>query len=292
VTHVTDPLVEPMRIRHLLTHTSGLTYGFHRVHPMDELHRAAGFEMRVPEGADLARCCELWAGIPLLFQPGSEWNYSVATDVLGRVVEVASGQTLDAFFRERILGPLGMDDTGFFVPAEEMGRAAALYVPAPGTRKAVRTDQIGVLSPRLPMMLSGGAGLISTIGDYHRFTQMLRGGGQLDGVRLLGPRTVAYMTRNHLPGNAELSQFGRALYAETPLNGVGFGLGFSVVIDPVRYGTLSSVGEYAWGGMASTAFWIDPVEDLTAILMTQLLPSSTHPVRSRLRQAVYQAVME
>jgi CubicO group peptidase (beta-lactamase class C family) len=292
VAPVTEPAMEPIRIWHLLTHTAGLTYGFHHAHPVDAIYRAAGFEWGSPPDVDLAGCCDAWATLPLLFQPGSEWNYSVASDVLGRVVEVVSGQSLDEFLAERIFDPLGMSDTGFWVDDADHDRLAALYVPHPGTGRALRADAMGVAAQRRPMSLSGGGGLVSTAHDYHRFTQMLRGGGQLDGVRLLSPRTVAYMASNHLPGGAELEAFGRPLFAETTFEGVGFGLGFSVVIDPVKNKVLSTAGEYGWGGAASTAFWIDPVNDITAIFLTQLLPSSTHPIRSQMKQLVYQALID
>lgn len=286
----TAPAAETMRIWHLLTHTSGLTYGFHHAHPVDAMYRAAGFEWGSPPGADLGECCDRWAKLPLVFEPGTEWNYGVSTDVLGRLVEVVSGQPLDVFFRERIFEPLGMDETGFSVPAGDVGRLAALYVPTPGTGKALRMDAMGDVAKSPPAVLSGGGGLVSTAGDYHRFAQMLAGCGELDGVRILGSRTVSYMTRNHLPGGADLEAFGRPLFAETTFDGVGFGLGFSVVEDPVRNKVPGSPGEFAWGGAASTAFWVDPVEDLVVQFFTQLLPSSTYPIRTQLKQLVHQAL--
>jgi len=291
---VTVPAAEPVRIWHLLTQTSGLTYGFLRVHPVDALYRAAGFEWSVPAGVDLATACETWAGFPLLFQPGTEWNYSVATDVLGRVVEVAAGQRLDEFFAARILGPLGMTDTAFYVSDESAGRLAALYTPAADGTTA-RLDSLGRV-PRQPARLnSGGAGLLSTAADYHRFLHMLLDtpgspAGELDGIRLLGPRTVGYMARNHLPGGLDLETFGRPLFAESQFAGVGFGLGFGVVIDPVRTRMVCSEGELTWGGAASTGFWIDQREELAVAFYTQLLPSSTYRIRPQLRQLVYQAL--
>ena len=285
---LTEPSTEPIRLWHLLTHTSGLTYGFHHAHPVDEMYRAAGFEWDTPPGLDLAACVAQWAQLPLVFQPGSEWNYSVSSDVLGRLVEVVSGQPLDEFFRQRIFGPLGMNDTSFGTEAEEL---AALYVPQPGTRRVVRDDGFGTVGHGRPDCLSGGGGLVSTAADYHRFTQFLLRRGELDGVRLLSPRTVALMTSNHLPGDVDLEAYGRPLFAEMPFNGFGFGLGFSVLKDAVKAKTLSSPGEFAWGGAASTAFWVDPAEELTAMFFTQLLPSSTHPIRQHLRQLVYQALV-
>jgi CubicO group peptidase (beta-lactamase class C family) len=280
---VTVPATEPIRLWHLLTHTAGLTYGFHYAHPLDAIYRERGFEWGSPPGLDLAGCCDAWAALPLLFEPGSEWNYSVATDVLGRVVEVASGQSLDAFFKERIFDPLGMSETAF--QAVDPQRLAALYTPG-----LVRNDAMGENALKPPACLSGGGGLVSSAADYHRFTQMLLA----DGAPLLGSRTLRYMARNHLPGGAELEAFSRpvAAFAETAFAGHGFGLGFSVLEDPVAAKVLASPGEIAWGGAASTAFWVDPLEDVTALLFTQLLPSTTHPLRSRLRSLVYQALVD
>ncbi len=292
---VTVPVVEPVRIWHLLTHTAGLTYGFHRVHPVDALYRAAGFEWGTPAGLDLAQACDTWAGLPLLFQPGTEWNYSVATDVLGRVIEVASGQRLDEFLAARILRPLGMTQTAFWAGPEAAPRLAALYTRG-RDGAATRLDALGQAALARPAMFSGGGGLVSTAADYDRFTQMLlqRTGspaGELDGVRLLSPRTVGYMTRNHLPGGLDLETFGRPLYAESPFRGVGFGLGFAVVIDPLPGKVVCSAGEISWGGAASTTFWVDQEADLAVSFFTQLLPSSSYPIRPELRQLVYQALV-
>lgn len=288
---VLEPMTEPVRIWHLLTHTSGLTYGFHHAHPVDSMYRAAGFEWGSPNGLDLAACCDRWAELPLVFQPGTEWNYGVSTDVLGRVVEVASGQSLDEYFRQRIFEPLGMTDTTWWVGDAASDRLATLYLPGPG-RKAVDGGAFGAPARREPVMLSGGGGLISTAVDYHRFASMLLRGGELDGARLLGPRTVDYMATNHLPGGVDLESFGRPLFAETTFDGVGFGLGFSVVDDPAKNKVLSARGEFGWGGAASTVFWVDPAEEITALFLTQLLPSSTHPIRPQLRQLVRQAIVD
>jgi CubicO group peptidase (beta-lactamase class C family) len=288
---LTVPAIEPIRVWHLLSHTAGLTYGFHHAHPVDAMYREAGFEWGSPAGLDLAGCVAAYAELPLLFQPGAEWNYSVATDVLGRFVEVVSGSTLDEFFRTRVFEPLGMTDTGFWVEGAAAEQLAALYVAAPGSKKAVRNDAFGAIGRSKPASLSGGGGLVSTAGDYHRFTQFLLRRGELDGVRLLSPRTVNLMTSNHLPGGADLAEFGRPLFAESPFDGFGFGLGFSVLQDPVKAKSLGSIGEYAWGGAASTAFWVNPAERVTALFFTQLLPSSTHPIRTELGQLVYQALV-
>jgi CubicO group peptidase (beta-lactamase class C family) len=288
---ITEPAAEPISIWNLLTHTSGLTYGFHHAHPVDAIYRANGFEWGSPPGLDLAGCCAAWAEMPLLFQPGTEWNYGVSTDVLGRVVEVISGQTLDEFLTARILGPLGMPETGFHAPEADHGRLAALYVPDPETGRATRSPaSAAAMHP--PEFLSGGGGLVSSAADYLRFTRMLLGGGELDGVRLLSPRTLRMMASNHLPGHADLEQFGRPLFSETTFDGVGFGLGFSVVEDPVAGRYPSSRGEFAWGGAASTAFWVDPAERMVVLFFTQLLPSSTYPIRSQLHQMVHQALLD
>jgi CubicO group peptidase (beta-lactamase class C family) len=295
---VTVPAVEPIRVWHLLTHMSGLTYGFHRAHPVDGMYRAAGHEWGTPPGADSAEVSRQWASMPLLFQPGSEWNYGVSTDVLGRLIEVVSGQPLDEFFEERIFSPLGMADTSFGLrESDDVESLARLYVATPGRPGGPSSgmtfmESFDAAAHTKPAFLSGGGGLVSTAGDYLRFVELLRRGGSYDGGRLLGSRTVAHMRRNHLPGNADLESFGRPLYAETPLRGVGFGLGFSMVLDPARYGVVSSAGDYSWGGAASTAFYVDPVEDLTVTFYTQLLPSSTLPIRNYLRALVHQSLVD
>jgi CubicO group peptidase (beta-lactamase class C family) len=295
---VTVPATEPIRVWHLLTHTAGLTYGFHRSHPVDGMYRAAGHEWETPPGADSAAVCAQWAAMPLLFQPGSEWNYGVSTDVLGRLVEVVSGQPLDEFFQQRIFDPLGMADTSFGLrETDAPGSLARLYVATPGQPGGPSSgmtfiESFDATAHAKPAFLSGGGGLVSTAGDYLRFVEMLRRGGSYDGGRLLGPRTVAHMVRNHLPGDVDLETYGRPLYAETPLRGVGFGLGFSMVLDPVRYGAVASTGDYSWGGAASTAFYVDPVEDLTVTFYTQLLPSSTLSIRPQLRALVNQALVD
>jgi CubicO group peptidase (beta-lactamase class C family) len=286
-----DPQTEPIRIWHLLTHTSGLTYGFHNTHPVDAMYRDAGFAWGIPAGLDLAACCAKWATLPLVFQPGTEWNYGVSTDVLGRVVEVVSGQPLDVFMKERIFGPLGMTETDFWVPADRADRFAALYIPHPATGKAFLMPGAGSMSAP-PEMLGGGGGLAGTAHDYLRFAHMLLNRGELDGVRILGSRTVDYMTRNHLPGNADLEDYGRALFAETTFDGVGFGLGFSVVLDPAGNKVLGSTGDYSWGGAASTIFWVDPAEEIVGMFLTQLLPSSTYPIREELKTLVQQALVD
>lgn len=286
----TRPATEPIRIWHLLTHTSGMTYGFQRLHPVDAMHRALGFELSTPPGCDLAECCERWATVPLLFDPGTAWNYGVSTDVLGRVVEVVSGRSLDSFFREHILDPLDMRDTSFEVDPAASERLATLYTAdTKGKARRANNSSEGLGTTKL---FSGGAGLHSTARDYHRFLSMLLGGGALDGVRLLGDHTVRYMLRNHLPGGADLETLAQGAFSEATNAGKGFGLGFAVVEDPVAGKIPTSAGEFSWGGLASTAFWADPAEELSVVFLTQLIPSSTHPIRSQLRQLVYQALVE
>jgi CubicO group peptidase (beta-lactamase class C family) len=283
---------EPILVWHLLSHTSGMTYGFLHQHPMDEMHRLLDAEFFPPSGLTLADTVQRWARVPLLFQPGSSWNYGVSTDVLGRVVEVVSGLPLDRFFAERITGPLGMVDTAFTVPAEKADRLAGLYVVAKPGQTPMRRDDF-TPDPRGEItFFSGGGGLVSTTGDYLRFTRMLLNRGELDGVRLLGSRTVDYMTSNHLPGNADIPTFGRVMSPQDAFEGVGFGLGFSVVVDPVATKVISARGEYAWGGLASTAFWVDPVERITVVFMTHLVPSATYPLRSELRTMVTAALAD
>ena len=286
------PAVEPVRVWHLLTHTAGLTYGFLHTNVADAVYRARGYEWGVPPGTDLATACDAWAGMPLLFQPGTRWGYSVATDVVGRLVEVISGQRLDAYLAEHVTGPLGMVDTTFWVEPERVERLAALYTPSPADGRAVRLDSFGAAALTEPVFLSGGGGLVGTVADYVRFTRALLHGGALDGARVLGSRTLRLMAQNHLPGGLDLGALSTGGFAETTFEGVGFGLGFATTLDPRPAKTLVSRGEYYWGGAASTAFWVDPVEEVTAVLMTQLLPSSTHPLRPQLRQLVYSALVD
>ena len=287
---VTAPASEPVRVHHLLTHTSGLTYGFNYLHPVDAMYRKLGYDFGWKNDADLARAVHDWCSTPLLFEPGSHWNYSVATDVLGRLIEIWSGQTLDQFIRERLTVPLAMHDTEWWCPPEKRDRLAMLYVPYEGD--SFRYEEYAAPAERSPRVLSGGAGLLSTAYDYNRFMTMLLRGGELDGVRYLSRRTLDLMTQNHLPHNADLEEFAVDSFSETATAGKGFGLGFSVVIDQVKNKSLISEGSYAWGGAASTAFWIDPAEDLSVGFFTQLLPSSTYPIRRELEQLVYQALVD
>ena len=289
---MTEPQTLPMLVWHLMTHMSGLTYGFHNTHPVDAMYRNQGFEWGQPEDIDLAACCERWAQLPLVFQPGTEWNYGISTDVLGRIVEVVSGLDLEEYFQQHILGPLGMTDTSFYIDdANRKSRLAELYIPHPETGIATSAPTF-LRRPERPSMLSGGGGLYGTAADYMRFCQMILNGGALDGERVIGRHTLDYMGKNHLPGNVDLEAIGRPLFAESAFVGVGFGLGFSVVIDAAASKVPSTTGEMAWGGAASTAFWVDPAEDLAVVFLTQLLPSSTHAIRPELKQLVYQALVD
>jgi CubicO group peptidase (beta-lactamase class C family) len=286
---VTEPQNNPMTLHHLLTHTSGLTYGFGNPGLIPQLYRARHTDFEPHDGL-LQEVVDRLAQIPLEFQPGQRWNYGVSFDVLGRVVEVVSGKPLDAFFKERIFEPLGMQDTGFAVPREKLDRFAALYK---------RTDKNGLTlleAPQNSSMIdtvetfSGGSGLVSTLGDYFRFTELLRCKGELDGTRLLGRKTLEYMTANHLPG--DLAELGQPTFNETTYEGIGFGLGVSVMLNPAKAKVMGTPGEYAWGGYAGTAFWIDPKEDMTVIFLTQLIPSSAYPIRRELRVLTYQALID
>jgi CubicO group peptidase (beta-lactamase class C family) len=304
----TVPVATPMTVRHLMTHTAGLTYGFMQANAVDALYRQEHIDFQGGEG-DLEESVDRLAALPLLCQPGSEWNYSVATDVLGRLVEVWSGRPLDAFFSEYIFDPLDMADAAFSVAPAKGDRFAALYAPltgaslagvarAPSASAKVRTGLKLEESTSQSRFLdrtevfSGGGGLTATMRDYCRFCQMLLGGGELDGVRLLSPKTIGHMRTNQLPGNRDMAAMGQPVWSETSYEGIGFGLGFAVVIDPVKANIVASPGEHHWGGAASTFFWLDPVEDLWAIFLTQLIPSSTYPIRRELRVAVNQTLID
>lgn len=290
----TKPCAREMTIRDLLTHTSGLTYGFMQAHPVDALYRAAGIDGANTVGITLKEMVERLADIPLLFSPGEQWSYSVATDVCGRLVEILSGMPLDEFYESRIFKPLGMVDTGFFVPKEKLGRFATNYFKDPKSGKRGVMDKGDETSTyaKAPKFLSGGGGLVSTMMDYWRFCQMLLNGGEFDGHRFVSRKTIEFMRLNHLPGDRTMKEMSSSAFSELAAEGTGFGLGFSVLLDPAEAQTVGSVGNYSWGGAASTYFWIDPEEDIIAILMTQLYPSSTYPLRPQLQQLVYAAIAD
>ncbi len=286
----TEPATEPVRVHHLLSHMSGLTYGFQYIHPTDAIYRAKGYDWGSPPGATLEQVVDDWCSSPLRFQPGSAWNYSNSTDVLGRLVELWSGQSLQSFMKERIFDPLGMSDTEWFCPPEKLDRLAMLYVPVNGDSVAYSAGANA--ATKEPSWHGGGGGLLSTAYDYNRFMSMLLNGGELDGVRLLSDRTLALMTENHLPNDADLKDVAVDSFSEDGQAGVGFGLGFSVVTDRRKNKSLTSEGSYQWGGAASTYFWVDPVEELTVGFYTQLLPSSTYPIRRDLAQLIYGSLVD
>ena len=277
----------PMIVKDLLMHTSGLTYGFMYSHPVDAIYRKRGIT-----GGDLQAMVDALADIPLRFSPGTWWSYSHATDICGYLVEVLSDTDLDVFVRERITEPLGMVDSGFMVQPGAMERFAAPYDYVEDGRFARQDDSESRSYRTRPKLLSGGGGMVATIDDYHRFAKMLLGRGELDGVRLLGRKTVEYMTANQLPGNRDLAAMGQRVHSEAPFEGTGFGLGFSVVLDPAAANVIDSVGDFGWGGAASTYFWVDPQEQLVVVFMTQLRPSSSYPIRRDLKIAVYQALVD
>src|SRR6201996_6422233 len=296
------PPSRPMQIIDLMRHTSGLTYGFQQRGNVDAAYR----ELKIGEvekAGTLQTMIESLAKIPLEFSPGEAWNYSVSTDVIGYLVGLISGKPFEQFLQERIFDPLGMKDTGFFVPADKAHRLAACYSASPqGAMTFHATERKGgltlqddpatssFLSP--PAFISGGGGLCSTSADYLTFCRALLNGGELDGVRLVGPKTLHLMTSNHLPGGRTLPEMSRSLFSEATYHGIGFGLGFSVTLDPAQTLIPGSAGEYAWGGAATTSFWIDPAEELIAIFMTQVLPSTATPIRRELRTMVYAAITD
>lgn len=283
---VLETPLRPITIQDLLRHTAGLSYGDYAVSqsPVDKLYDESDlFNRNITVEEMTARI----AGLPLMYHPGSKWHYSVATDVIGRLIEVLSGKPLADFMQEKIFTPLGMVDTAFHIDPSKLSRFCTLY------GKTTESD-FGVLdmpetSEYLPPVTlhSGGSGLVSTTADYLQFAQCILNKGELNGVRLLGPKTVKLITRNHLPS----ALLPIAFEGIEPMLGMGFGLGFSVMLDAAQAGIMGSVGDHSWGGYAETYFWIDPQEDLTAILMTQYLPSMTYPIRKEFRTAVYQALI-
>lgn len=292
-----EPCATPT-LRQLLTHSSGLSYPFNPG-VLARHMEAEKITFRVDEPALAQRVDDL-AALPLAFKPGTKWEYSVSIDVLGRVVEVVSGKTLDQFFAEEIFAPLNMNETAFDVPQSRRDRFAALYTPLAGDPMKLNDKGAGntlrcVDRPEkslfhAPSLLSGGGGLCGTIDDYMQFCEMLRRGGELGGNRLLSPLTVDFMRRNHLPG--DIASMGASSFAEQPMRGMGFGLGGSVVIDPGQVGVPGSVGDFSWGGMASTGFWVDYVLDLSVVFFTQLTPSSSYPSRAQLKALVHGAITQ
>lgn len=286
---VRDP-ARPMTVRDLLMHTSGLA-AYNSRTPVGELYRRAGLSGMESTGT-LAELPGQLAGIPLQVDPGSRWIYGISTDLVGLLCEVISGLPLDRYLSERIFEPLGMVDTGFSVPASAIDRFAASYAYRDGSpRYTLADDPLTSDYTRPRTFLSGVAGLVSTAGDYLRFCRILAGGGVLDGVRIIGPRTLRFMTANHLPGGqdlASMADFG----GETRREGQGFGLGFGVLLDQTTAQTIGTAGEIFWGGAASTAFFVCPAEELIVIFLTQLRPSASYPIRRELRATVYSSIID
>lgn len=286
-------------LHQLLTHTSGLSYPFNQgvlAEAMDEKKLIFS-----PDQGPLADRVKELAKLPLAFQPGQRWEYSAGIDVIGRVIEVVSGQSLDQFFAEHIFAPLQMRDTGFMVQPGAGGRFASLYTPLEGDAMALNAARTGSDTLRLvdrtgsspferTTTLSGGGGLVSTVTDFTAFAEMLRNRGIAGENRLLGQSTVDFMMCNHLPG--DIASMGPQSFAEQPMEGTGFGIGGAVVLNPARVGVPGSVGDFGWGGMASTYFWIDQKNDLTAVFFTQLSPSSSYPSRAELKALVHSGLIE
>lgn len=290
----TEPVGDAMQVWHLMTHTSGLVYGNREDGAVGAAYRAAGVDFSGSRNAGtLEDMTKRLAAMPLRWRPGTRWEYSVSTDALGRFIEAVAGAPLDEVLRTRIFEPLGMNDTYFQLPAEKADRLTSLFTKqADGSR--IETDPASAESSWVkPVTLfSGGGGLVSTASDYLKFCEMLRGLGAYEGTRVLGRKTAEYMMRNHLPGNADLTSMGQPVFSETAYDGIGFSLAGSVVIDAAKAKALCSEGEFAWGGVASTGFWVDRAEGIVAIFMTQLMPSSSYPIRRELRSLVYQAITE
>ncbi|TVP88314.1 MAG: class A beta-lactamase-related serine hydrolase, partial [Pseudomonadaceae bacterium] len=287
---LTVPCQRPMTIRDLLTHQSGLTYGFMNRTNVDAAYR----ELRLDGNASLTldTLVDELSRLPLEFSPGTAWNYSVSTDVCGYLVQLFSGLSLDDYFQQHIFAPLGMTSTWFKVPADQAHRLAACYEYQPGDSMRLQDDPTDSPFVRGHGYLSGGGGLVSCIDDYYRFAQALANGGELDGARIVGRKTLQFMRLNHLPGQRDLPDYSVGAFTETPYEGTGFGLGFSIKLDVAKSQTIGSSGEYGWGGMASTNFFIDPEEDLLMIFMTQLIPSSSYPIRQNLRAIINAALVD
>ncbi|MBN8810756.1 MULTISPECIES: serine hydrolase [unclassified Sphingomonas] len=287
----TLPTDEPMRMVDLLRHTSGLTYSFQNRTNVDAAYREGKIE-NWHGNLTLDEFVAALGGIPLEFSPGAEWNYSVSTDVLGAVVERVSGTKLGDFFAQRIFVPLGMHDTGFTVPADKIDRLADCWAMVQGKGRVMYDRGAESAWSREPRLVSGGGGLVSTALDYHRFCTFFLNRGELDGVRLVSRKTIELMTVNHLPGGSDLHAMSKSLFSETTNAGTGFGLGFAITMDPAKAMMPGSPGEYYWGGMFSTAFFIDPVERLSMVFMTQLSPSMLYPIRRELKTLIYSALAD
>lgn len=279
----------PVTVRQLMNHTAGFTYGIFDPGPVGRAMRRAKADFSTP-GETLADVVKRLGEVPLCFQPGTRWNYGVSTDVLGRFVEVVAGKPFEEVLRERIFEPLGMSDTFFGVPDDKLDRFCALYTKTDDNPLKLIENAADSRFRAPATMASGGGGLVSSMADYLRFVEMLRRNGALGDARVLGRKTVELMMLNHLPG--DMASMGQATFSEMPMNGIGFGLGGAVLLDPTKAQILGSPGEFTWGGMASTAFWIDRAEEISVVFMTQLIPSSSYPIRRELRVLVYQALVD
>lgn len=275
----------PMQVVDLLRHTAGLTYGFQYSSNVDAAYRAKGIGEVQKSGTLDGMIADL-AAIPLAFSPGDGWLYSVATDVVGWLVQVVSGQPFEEFVHERILGPLGMADTGFAVRDGQEARLASCYVRGADGALVVQDDCRTSSFLRPPAFVSGGGGLVSTADDYLKFLEALRTGAP----RLVGRKTLALMTANHLPGGRRLHEMSRSAFSEAAYDGIGFGLGFATTVDSPATLIAGSNGDWFWGGAASTFFFVDPAEALSVVFLTQFLPSSLYPVRRQLRSMIHAAL--
>ena len=291
----TEPAHRPISFRDVLSHTAGLTYGgglpgVGVQHPIDHIYRS--LKIRSFDAPDsMQTFLDKLGQVPLRYQPGTAWMYSLATDVCGALVEVISGKPLAQYLDEVIFQPLGMKDTAFWVTPEKAGRFAANYQRGADKQLKLIDDPETSNFLREPGFKSGGGGLTGTSADYLRFCEMLRRGGELDGQRILGPRTIELMHMNHLPGGKDLTQVALGSFSETANEGVGFGLGFASTLGQVETGSLGA-GDYYWGGAASTIFWVDPKEDLSVVFMTQLMPSGTFNFRGQLKSIIYSSIID
>jgi CubicO group peptidase (beta-lactamase class C family) len=291
---LTTPLLRPMKVIDLATHTSGLTYGFMMRSAVDAAYRKAMIADRQTAGG-LPEMIDQLARIPLDFSPGTAWNYSVSIDVLGYLVEKLSGMRFGEFLRTRLFEPLGMNDTAFHVPPDKLERFASCYQPEGGGR-GLKVQDDARHSPYLrpPALESGGGGLVATAHDYLRFCRMMLHGGTLDGVQILSPKTVALFSLNYLPDGREVADMALpGMFSESGYAGVGFSIGCGVNVNVAKTRLPGSLGEYFWGGAAATAFWIDPREELTVVFMTQVIGSPARlTLRRDLRTLVYAAMTE
>ena len=292
---VTEAPHRPISFRDVLSHSAGLTYGgglpgVGIQHPIDKIYR--GLKIRSAGSADtMVEFMDKLGQVPLRYHPGEAWMYSLATDVCGALVEIISGKPFAQYLDEVIFGPLGMKDTAFQVAPDKQDRFAANYERGPDKGLKLIDDPAASAYNAEPGFKSGGGGLTGTSADYMRFCEMLRRGGELDGHRILGPRTLEVMHMNHLPGGKDLTQLAIGGFSETANEGVGFGLGFASTMGQVQTGTLGA-GDYYWGGAASTIFWVDPKEDLSVVFMTQLMPSGTFNFRGQLKSIIYASIID